>query len=100
MEQPPDIDPGTGDTAGHTGLEREVPEGSVEYLLFLLGGPEADARATLSQLEALRKAALKLCSEVTGDDGYVWQRDEFNLELKNEEGESRQGRRRRRTEEW
>ncbi|KAI9901376.1 hypothetical protein N3K66_003193 [Trichothecium roseum] len=86
MEQPPDIDPGAGDTAGHTGLEREVPEGSVEYLLFLLGGPEADARATLSQLEALRRAALKLCSEVTGDDGYVWQRDEFNLELKNEEG--------------
>ena len=75
----------SGTSAAPTGFEREVSDSSVEYLLFILDS-KADGRGILSQLEALRKAALKLCVDVTKD--YIWQRDEFNLELKNEEGES------------
>lgn len=69
--------------AGHSSLEREIPDNSAEYLLFILD-EQSDARTTLSQLETLRKAALEFCRDLTKD--YIWQRDEFNLELKNENG--------------
>lgn len=69
---------------GPSGFERELPDNSVKYLLFVIDEP-SDARRTLSQLEVLRKSALELCRDLTKD--YIWQRDEFNLELKNEGGE-------------
>lgn len=72
-------------TAGHTGFERELPDNSVEYLLFIIEGDKSDSRNTLAQLEKLRKSALDLCQDLTKD--YIWQRDEFNLQLKNEGGE-------------
>lgn len=71
------------ETAGHSGFERELPDNSVEYLIFVID-KKLDARRTFSTLEAIRKEALKLCNELTKD--YIWQRDEFNLELKNEGG--------------
>lgn len=70
-------------TAGHSGFERELSDNSVEYLVFVID-PKLDKRAILSQLETLRKKALELCRDLTKD--YIWQRDEFNLELKNEGG--------------
>ncbi|KAF4121558.1 SGT1 protein [Geosmithia morbida] len=70
-------------TAGHSGFERELSDNSVEYLLFIIG-PELDSRALLSQLESLRKRAMELCRDLTKD--YIWQRDEFSLELRNEAG--------------
>ena len=69
--------------AGLSGFDKELSENSVEYLLFVID-KQSDARALLAQLEALRKAALELCRSLTKD--YIWQRDEFNLELKNERG--------------
>lgn len=72
-------------TAGHTGFERELPDNSVEYLLFIIDHDKTHSRNILQQLEELRKAALNLFSELTRD--YIWQRDEFNIELKNQGGE-------------
>lgn len=66
-----------------SGFERELPDNSVEYLLFVIE-EHSDARTVLPQLETLRKAALELCRNLAKE--YIWQRDEFNLELKNEEG--------------
>lgn len=65
------------------GLERETPENSVCYLLFVLDRNK-DARQVLRQLEAVRQAALKLCRDLT--DNYIWQRDAFDLELRTEGG--------------
>jgi hypothetical protein len=71
------------ETAGHCGFERELPEDTVRYLLFIIDD-QADARSTLQKLEVLRKEALNLFQDLAPD--YLWQRDEFNLELKIENG--------------
>ena len=71
--------------AGRSGFERELPDNAVEYMLFVVD-EKLDARATVSYLETLRKAAMELSKDLTTD--YIWQRDEFNLELKNEQGKS------------
>ena len=70
--------------AGHTGFERELPDNSVEYLLFVIHHDETHPRNILQQLGELRKSAFDLFSDLTRD--YIWQRDEFNLELKNQGG--------------
>lgn len=69
----------------HDGFERQLPDNCVEYLLFILDS-QLDARKQLSQIEAIRKSALQLASSLTKD--YIWQKDEFNLELKNEKGKN------------
>lgn len=61
-----------------------LPENCVEYFLFVVD-PALEARKKLSQLEALRQNTLHLSQSLTKD--YIWQRDEFNLELRNENGE-------------
>lgn len=73
-------------TAGHTGFERELPDNSVEYLLFVIGDDTPESKDTLMQLEKLRRSALDLCQNIAKD--YIWQRDEFKLELKNEGGKA------------
>ncbi|KAH6982798.1 SGT1 protein-domain-containing protein [Ilyonectria sp. MPI-CAGE-AT-0026] len=67
----------------HDGFERQLPDNCVEYLLFVLDS-QLDARKQLSQIESIRKSALQLASSLTKD--YIWQKDEFNLELKTEQG--------------
>lgn len=69
--------------AGFEGFARTLPENCVEYMLFVI---EADTapKKVLSNLEAVRKVALQLCNQLTRD--YIWQRDGFNLEMKNEKG--------------
>lgn len=69
--------------AGHSGFQHELPDNAVKYLIFL-SDPKLDIRATISHLETVRKAALGLSQDLTRD--YIWQRDDFNLELKNEDG--------------
>ncbi|MBE3047359.1 hypothetical protein IMZ48_33555, partial [Candidatus Bathyarchaeota archaeon] len=67
------------------GLDMKVAENCVEYALFVL--PEKDegsARKQLSLLETIRKAALELSSGLTKD--FIWQRDDFNLGPKNNQG--------------
>ncbi|KAH6890973.1 SGT1 protein-domain-containing protein [Thelonectria olida] len=67
----------------HDGFQKRLPDNCVEYILFTLD-PILDARNQLAQIETIRKAALKLAGDVTKD--YIWQKDEFNLELRNEQG--------------
>ncbi|POR36890.1 Protein SGT1 [Tolypocladium paradoxum] len=71
------------DFAPSDGFERQLSENCVEYFLFLLDG-ETDARKSLLRLEALRRAAVQLAQTLTKD--YIWQRDDFQLELETEQG--------------
>ncbi|KAL2107120.1 hypothetical protein VUR80DRAFT_5682 [Thermomyces stellatus] len=67
------------------GLDMKLAENYVEYALFVLPQKEeGSARKQLSLLETIRKAALELCSSLTKD--FIWQRDEFNLTLRNDHG--------------
>lgn len=69
--------------ADQGGPINQLPDNCVEYLLFVLD-PQLEARRELSQIEAVRKSALDLATSLTAD--YIWQKDEFNLTLKNEQG--------------
>lgn len=62
---------------------RELPDNHVEYFLFLLDG-EDNARKQLLDLEKLQKAAHYLRQTLTKD--YIWQRDDFELELEAQNG--------------
>ncbi|QPC72946.1 hypothetical protein HYE68_003698 [Fusarium pseudograminearum] len=66
-----------------TEFKNHLPDNCVEYLLFYLD-PQLDARKQLSQIENIRKSAIDLANTLTKD--YIWQKDEFNLALKNESG--------------
>ncbi|GKU02526.1 hypothetical protein FLAG1_04646 [Fusarium langsethiae] len=66
-----------------THFKNHLPDNCVEYLLFFLDS-QPDARKQLSQIENIRKSAIDLANTLTKD--YVWQKDEFNLTLKNENG--------------
>ncbi|KAK7414131.1 hypothetical protein QQX98_006993 [Neonectria punicea] len=80
------VEDGAGDPVskhGGDGFERQLPDNCVKYLLFVLD-PHQDNRKQLSQIESIRKAALELAGTLT--KGYIWQKDDFNLELKNEQG--------------
>ena len=67
----------------HNGLYRQLPENHVEYLCFIID-PNPDARNQLAQLETIRQSASKLSGSLTKD--YIWQKDEFSLETRNEQG--------------
>ncbi|RSM12915.1 hypothetical protein CEP52_002267 [Fusarium oligoseptatum] len=71
------------DGEDQAGLNNQLPDNCVEYLLFVLDS-QLEARRQLSQIEAVRKSAIDLATSLTGD--YIWQKDEFNLTLKNEQG--------------
>ncbi|KAF5022771.1 hypothetical protein F66182_5186 [Fusarium sp. NRRL 66182] len=68
---------------GETGFQNQLPDNCVEYLLFALD-PQLDARKQLSQIESIRRSALELAASLTKD--YIWQKDEFNLTLRNKQG--------------
>ncbi|RDA93395.1 hypothetical protein CP533_2006 [Ophiocordyceps camponoti-saundersi (nom. inval.)] len=61
-------------------LPKRVPDNSVEYWLFLLGDEAEDE----ADLEALQQAANDLSQSLTKD--YIWQRDNFQLKSKEEDG--------------
>ncbi|KAF4453555.1 hypothetical protein F53441_3801 [Fusarium austroafricanum] len=69
--------------AEETSFKNQLPDNCVEYLIFFLD-PHVDARKQLSQIENIRKSAIELATTLTKD--YIWQKDEFNLTLKNEKG--------------
>lgn len=73
----------TGGTE-ETGFKNQLPDNCVEYLLVFLDS-QLDARKQLSQIENIRKAGTELATSLTKD--YIWQKDDFNLTLKNEHGE-------------
>lgn len=69
--------PNIGDT------QQEVSENTLTYLIFTQD-KSTDSRQVLRQLETVRQAALKLCSDLTAD--YIWQKDVFDLQLRTEGG--------------
>ncbi|KAF4985390.1 hypothetical protein FDECE_16588 [Fusarium decemcellulare] len=69
--------------SGQPRLDGQLPDNCVEYLLFVID-PQPDARRQLSQIENIRKSATNLASSLTKD--YIWQKDEFDLTLRNERG--------------
>lgn len=68
------------------GLDMKLAENCVEYSIFVLPEGEGNARKLLSLLETIRKAALELSTGLTKD--FIWQRDDFNLALVNDNGGS------------
>ncbi|KAM5388925.1 hypothetical protein ACJA88_000789 [Fusarium oxysporum] len=72
----------TGD-AEETDFKNQLPDNCVEYLLFFID-PQVDIRKQLAQIENIRRSATELATTLTKD--YIWQKDEFNLTLKNENG--------------
>ncbi|KAM5352122.1 hypothetical protein ACJ41O_004845 [Fusarium nematophilum] len=61
----------------------QLSDNCVEYLLFILD-PQPEAQRLLSQIESIRKSAIDLTSSLTED--HIWQKEEFSLTLKNEQG--------------
>lgn len=74
---------GESQNAGFEGFARTLPENCVEYMLFVLEA-DAEPRKILSGLEAVRKAGVQLCNQLTKD--YIWQRDGFQLEITSQGG--------------
>ncbi|RKU44489.1 hypothetical protein DL546_004545 [Coniochaeta pulveracea] len=77
QDSQPELRPGD---AGFTGFQMHLPENCLEYMLFV----RDTTGNTFSALEDVRKAAIRLTDELTGD--YIWQRGSFNLELKRDKG--------------
>ncbi|KAL1848300.1 hypothetical protein Daus18300_013669 [Diaporthe australafricana] len=73
---------GTAD-GGFKGFERSLPENCVEYMLFIIDA-KLQPQQVFSHLDAVRKAALQLSAQLTGD--YIWQRDGFNVEVTTDKG--------------
>ncbi|CVK86664.1 related to sgt1 protein [Fusarium mangiferae] len=69
--------------AEEANFKNQLPDNCVEYLLFFID-PQVDIRKQLAQIEIFRKSAIDLATTLTKD--YIWQKDEFNLTLKNENG--------------
>lgn len=70
---------------GFKGFERSLPENCVEYMLFVINA-KLQQQHIFSRLDTVRKAAVQLSSRLTSD--YIWQRDAFNVEVKNDKGAS------------
>lgn len=70
--------------AEEANFNNQLPDNCVEYLLFFID-PQVDIRKQLAQIEIVRKSATELATTLTKD--YIWQKDDFNLTLKNENGE-------------
>ena len=68
---------------GFEEFPRRLPENCVEYMLFVIDN-KVESRKLLSELELVRKAATQLCDRFTRD--YIWQRDVFQLQVKNDKG--------------
>lgn len=58
-------------------------ENSIEYAIFIIG-QQQDTRNQIQELENIRKNVIKSCQDLTKD--YIWQKDDFSLELKIEQG--------------
>lgn len=64
-------------------FDRQLQENSMEYMIFIID-PKLDGIKYLNRLEAIRKETMRLMANTALQ--YIWQRDEFNLELVNDQG--------------
>lgn len=65
----------------------QLPENTVEYMLFVMDNQQTEARRTRPRLETIRKAAVGLVQSLTKD--YIWQREGFELSFGSQNGEYR-----------
>lgn len=72
-------------TSLSTTIAPELPENSTEYMVFV-GLDHTDRKKQLPELEKVRQSAVELSNRLNRD--YIWQREEFSLELKCEDGKS------------
>jgi hypothetical protein len=70
---------------GFNGFPKRLPEDCVEYILYIIDA-KLTPKEVLARLELVRKEALSLTAKLLKD--YIWQRDEFklNLEIENSGG--------------
>ncbi|KAM0451488.1 hypothetical protein ACHAPV_010000 [Trichoderma viride] len=62
----------------------QLPENTVEYMLFMIDSQQTEARKTRPRLETIRKSAVELVQSLTKD--YIWQREGFEISFKSENG--------------
>lgn len=84
MAGPQDDFKGFGD--GFEGFPKRLPDDCVEYSLFVIDAKLNTQRERLATLDAVRKEASKLIHSLLKE--YIWQRDSFTLNVKNENGTS------------
>lgn len=68
---------------GFDGFPRNLPEDTVEYVVHVVD-PKLSGAEAKSRLNAIDRAASELKKQYLKD--YIWQRDDFNLQLKRENG--------------
>lgn len=68
---------------GFDGFPRSLPEDTVEYVVHVVDPKLSDAEAK-SRLNEFSKSATELKRKYLKD--YIWQRDDFNLQLRREDG--------------
>lgn len=62
----------------------QLPENTIEYMLFMIDSQQTEARKTRPRLETIRKSAVELVQSLTKD--YIWQREGFEISFKSENG--------------
>lgn len=65
-------------------LPRRLPEDCVEYCVFILDSKLKSQKQILAQLDVVRRESSRLTDSLLKD--YIWQRGDFKLEIKSEEG--------------
>jgi hypothetical protein len=68
---------------GFTGFPKQLPESCVEYVIYLVNSKLQDAQIR-EHLRIIQKTANELSKALLTD--YIWQRDDFNLELERKDG--------------
>src|SRR5579859_414391 len=68
---------------GFDGFPKSLPEDTVEYVVHVVD-PKLSVTETKSRLNDILRSANELKKKYVKD--YIWQRDDFNLRLKREDG--------------
>jgi hypothetical protein len=70
---------------GFAGFPKRLPDDTIEYAIFVIDSKLAEAQI-VSRLRTVLQDASALSKKLLKD--YIWQRDEFALELKRDDGMS------------
>ena len=68
---------------GFEGFPKRLPDGCVEYIIYIIGSDLSDTQ-TRERLQSVQRAASELEKALLKE--YIWQRDSFSLELVRREG--------------
>lgn len=68
---------------GFDGFPKTLPDDCVQYTLYIID-ERLNEFEIREQLRKIQTAAASLCKSML--KGYIWQRDDFRMELKKQEG--------------